>query len=94
MAKPPLEKTITNSIIKWLNTLDGTRARKMPSGPYGSGWPDIICVHHGLAVFIEVKRPGKVPTPLQWAELNSWSTAGAECFVTTSLEDFKSMFTP
>jgi hypothetical protein len=90
---PPLEKTITNQILKYLNGLPRCRARKIPGGTYGGGWPDIICVRSGRAVFIEVKRPkvGRL-TPLQEKELTLWHEAGAVCFVATSVDDVRGYF--
>ena len=85
----PLEKTITNNILKYLNGMDGEiRARKIPGGPYGGGWPDILCVVEGHAVFFEVKRPkvGKL-TDLQRDEMRKWQDAGAWCYVVKSVDD-------
>lgn len=30
-----------------------------------SGVPDIVCCYHAMFIAIEVKRPGKAPTPIQ-----------------------------
>jgi Holliday junction resolvase len=30
-----------------------------------SGFPDLMCLRDGMALFIEVKRPGERPRPLQ-----------------------------
>jgi len=89
----PLEKTITNQILKYLNGLPNCRARKIPGGTYGGGWPDIICVRSGVAVFIEVKRPkvGRL-TALQEKEMVLWREAGAVCFVATSVDDVRVWF--
>ena len=94
----PLEKTITNNILKYLNGLPDCRARKIPGGMYGGGWPDIIAVIEGQAVFIEVKRPGlgkkSHPTPLQQAELDKWHEAGAIAFTATSVDDVVFYYCP
>jgi Holliday junction resolvase len=30
-----------------------------------NGWPDLLCLKDGKSVYIEVKRPGGKPSPLQ-----------------------------
>lgn len=87
--KPPLEKTITNNIVRYLNTLPACYARKIHGSRYAAGFPDIICVREGLAIWIEVKRPGNVATKLQEIELEKWRTAGSLAIVAYSLEDVK-----
>jgi hypothetical protein len=87
---PPLEKTITNNILKYLNSLERCRARKIPGGMYGGGWPDIICVYRGRTIFFEVKRPKVgVLTALQERELQAWREVGALAFVVTSVDDVR-----
>ena len=87
---PPLEKTITRNIIKYLNTLPNCYARKVHGGRYQSGFPDIVCCRGGVAIFIEVKRPGigKL-TKLQKLELKKWNDAGAITIVAYSVDDVK-----
>lgn len=42
-----------------------------------SGWPDLlILIPGGRALFVEVKRRGKAPTPLQKKRLNDLRTLG------------------
>jgi hypothetical protein len=43
----------------------------------GEGEPDLVGVIDGRAVVCECKRPGKTPTPLQYAVLKQWAIAGA-----------------
>lgn len=85
------EKTIVESILKYLNSLEGTRARKIHGGPYMAGWPDILCVRNGQAYFFEVKRPGGKPTKLQLYELGEWSRAGAKAAVVTGVDDVRAV---
>lgn len=87
--KPPLEKTITRNIIKYLNTLPHTYARKLYSSRYSSGLPDVLAVRLGMAIFIEVKRPGNKPTKMQLVELEKWKGAGAMTIVAYSVDDVK-----
>lgn len=41
-----------------------------------SGVPDLLCVKNGRAVFMEVKQPGKKPTPLQVQRMHEIRTIG------------------
>ena len=85
----PTEKSIVERILKYLNSLDGCRARKIHGGPYMSGWPDILAVKDGQAYFFEVKRPGGRPTKLQLYELGEWMRVGAIVAVVTSVDDVR-----
>jgi|SRR5690606_21911827 len=85
----PTEKSIVERILKYLNSLDGCRARKIHGGPYMSGWPDILAIKDGQAYFFEVKRPGGRPTKLQLYELGEWMRVGAVVTVVTSVEEVK-----
>ena len=85
------EKSIVESILKHLNSLERTRARKIHGGPYMGGWPDILAVKDGQAYFFEVKRPGGRPTKLQLYELDEWMSAGATVAVVTSVEDVRAV---
>jgi hypothetical protein len=78
----PLESSITKSIV------DSAKKRgwwtfKIAGGPMQTaGIPDLLCVRGGLAVFLEVKQPGKKPTPLQeqrMVEIREIGGAVAEC---------------
>lgn len=85
----PTEKSIVERILKYLNSLERCRARKIHGGPYMSGWPDILAVKDGQAYFFEVKRPGGRPTKLQLYELGEWMRAGATVAVVTSVDDVR-----
>lgn len=87
----PTEKSIVNAILKYLNSLERTRARKIHGGPYMAGWPDILAVKDGQAYFFEVKRTGGHPTKLQLYELGEWMSAGATVAVVTSVEDVRAV---
>lgn len=87
----PTEKSIVEAILKYLNSLDRCRARKIHGGPYMAGWPDILCVKDGQAYFFEVKRPGGKPTKLQLYELKEWMKAGAMIAVVNSVNDVRAV---
>jgi hypothetical protein len=83
------EKSITNSVLRYLNRLPDTYARKIHGGPYMAGMPDVLCCHRGHMVVIEMKMPGRRPTELQQRELDRWERAGAVAFVAHSLKEVK-----
>lgn len=79
------EKNIVNAIIKMINALPNSHARKTHGGMYSSGEPDIDAVVQGRAVKLEVKAPGGKATPLQEARLRTWAHAGAVTGVVESV---------
>lgn len=87
LPRQPLEKSIHRNILRKLNDLPETYAKKTLGSSGSAGWPDIICCHHGKMLALEVKRPGGKPTALQTRELTRWETAGAISAVVTSWED-------
>ena len=58
-----LEKDIRDPVVKWARANDFL-VRKM-NGQFNAGWPDDMFVFKGGVAWIEFKRPGKYPTPLQ-----------------------------
>jgi len=53
-----------------------------------AGTPDLLALRHDHApLFIEVKRPGKKPTPVQQAMMGTLIDHGATCLVATSVDD-------
>lgn len=51
------------------------------------GHPDIIALHHGIFLGIEVKRPGKKPTGIQNKRARDIQAAGGIAIIATSLDD-------
>lgn len=52
-----------------------------------AGTPDLLGCVRGRFVAIELKQPGKVPTPLQMKRLRDWAAAGALAgWATTEVE--------
>lgn len=84
----PLESSITKSIQKSAKAR-GWWVMKVAGGAFQRpGIPDLLCVKHGRAVFLEVKRPGCKPTPLQdyvMGEIRGVGSAVAEV-VTSRIE--------
>lgn len=72
----PLESTITKSIQASAKAR-GWWVLKVAGGAFQRpGIPDLLCVKHGRAVWLEVKQPGKKPTPLQAHVIGELRTVG------------------
>jgi len=92
------EAQIQQSIIQYL-TLKGWHVLRQNAGallnPQGRpvrmgepGTPDLLAIKDGQPpLFVEVKRPGKRPTPIQAAMAARLTAHGARCLVATSVED-------
>jgi len=87
----PSEKSIVNSIIRWLNSQPNCYVIKTYGTAYSAGQPDLIGCYKGRTLALEVKKPGNTPTKLQLAVLKKWGTAGAITGVVTSVEDVKKL---
>ena len=71
-----LESTITKS-IQVSAKARGWWVMKVAGGGFQRpGIPDLLCVKRGRAVFLEVKQPGKKPTPLQVHVMEELKTIG------------------
>jgi hypothetical protein len=59
------ESSIEGRVCRWANG-QGIKHRKM-NGLGNVSWPDrLFLLPNGIAAFIELKRPGEEPTPLQY----------------------------
>ena len=84
----PLESSLVSQILRTLNALPGCYAYKNHGGPMvTAGLPDIVCVHRGRTVFLEVKLPGRKPTPIQIHRIAQLRAAGAAAEVVHSVEE-------
>lgn len=86
----PLETSITKSIVKMARE-NGWWTFKVAGGAFQrAGVPDLLCVKHGRAVFLEVKQPGKKASPLQQHVMQEIrEQGGAVAEVVTSKEEAK-----
>ena len=62
-SRKPLERDIEKKACKGIRALGGI-TRKMNGLGFRS-WPDRLIIGNGFAFWIEFKRPGEEPTPLQ-----------------------------
>lgn len=77
----PLESVIQRNIIKRYEA-DGYIVVKIGLCNKG-GFPDLMLLKNGKASFVEVKRPGQQPRPLQEYRLKELRDAGFDAFVLT-----------
>lgn len=84
----PSESSIVASIVR-LAKLQGWWVMKIHGGPYQlSGVPDLLCLKHGHAMFLEVKQPGRYATAIQRKRMNEIEKeGGAVCHVVHSKEE-------
>jgi hypothetical protein len=78
-----MEKTITNAIIKMINTEypNGLARKRFSGGSTNNvGEPDITASVCGIRVEIEVKQPGKKPSKLQLSRLSRLQKKGCIAF--------------
>lgn len=84
----PREASIVAAVVR-LAKQRGYWVMKIHGGPYQlAGVPDLLCIKHGKAVFLEVKQPGKKATEIQARRMNEIETqGGAACFVVHNYEE-------
>lgn len=84
----PLESSIVSAIRRKI-LADGWWSLKIHGGAFTTaGIPDLICIRDGVTVFLEVKQPGKRPTPIQRAMMaRITKEAKVPCFVVTSADE-------
>jgi hypothetical protein len=60
----PREASVQKSIVEMLEQR-GFLVKKMHGSIFSRGWPDLMAMRDGRILWIEVKRPGEVPSDLQ-----------------------------
>jgi hypothetical protein len=83
----PREASVTDSILKILNSAPGVKAQKWHGSVMSRNNPDIFGCANGKMFVIEVKRQGGVPTQAQLRELQLWGLAGAISCAMTEAKD-------
>lgn len=88
----PLEKTIEASLRRYCVT-KGVRFYKFKSPAHPSVTDRILVSPKGRSVarilFLELKRPGEVPTPLQLLEMLDLTERGADARWSDNLDEMK-----
>lgn len=87
----PLETSITDSILDYLNGLDTCIAEKTMGNAFQFGRADINGCWKGRSFRIEVKTPdhGNKASAAQKISLKRWKRAGALCMVVYTLAEVK-----
>lgn len=83
------EKTIENSIKRYLDSIGAYYIKTHGSLFSKAGVPDIIACINGKYVAIEVKKPGGIVSELQKANIKLIEQSGGIAFVAYSLEEAK-----
>lgn len=78
--RPKLEAAIQANIIRNLEKKGWLVVKIIQATK--NGWPDLQCLKDGKTVYIEVKRPGEKPTPLQLFRHKEILATGNAVFVT------------
>jgi hypothetical protein len=74
------------------NDLDGHMIKLQGIGSLG--WPDrVVLVPRGFVAFVELKKPGRVPTEIQYKRLATLQKKGFHAFWTADYENFKAEIT-
>lgn len=88
----PKESAVLAAIVRYLKAIKakghGVWWLKVHGGPMQTaGVPDLVVIVDGRTYWLEVKRPGEEPTPLQAHTHEQMRTAGAEVTTVRSVED-------
>ncbi len=85
------EKDLERRLVRRVEALGG-RAYKFVS-PGNAGVPDrLVCLPGGLAVFVELKRPGESPRPLQQSQIERLRRLGFTVGVVSDLSGLEAFF--
>lgn len=84
-----LEKSIECSVVEYARTL-GVEAVKL-NGMGKRSLPDRMFLAQGGVLFVEFKRPGAKPTPLQAHCHARWEKLGHHVYVVDNVEDGKAL---
>jgi hypothetical protein len=89
----PLESTIQNNVLRYLNSLPNCVAENVSGNSHQSGRPDINGCINGRSLRIELKSPdhGNKATKKQLLNLKKWGKAGAITGVCYSVDEVKEL---
>jgi Holliday junction resolvase len=79
------EQQIQTKIAEWLRRQHWLVTKVMQSSL--NGWPDLLAVREGEAIFIEVKRPGGVVSKIQSHRIEQLRDQEMKVYITDSLSD-------
>ena len=73
MATTP-EASLTKKIVSSLNDIPSCYAEKLHASQFGLPKLDVFGAYRGRMFYLEIKVPGKKPTPRQEATMKKWKT--------------------
>ena len=83
----PLEKTIVAKVVAQGRALGFWVTKYHGSAFSMSGVPDVMMIKGGRVCWLECKRPGQKPTPIQILRMEELRAAGCPVAVVTSAEE-------
>lgn len=83
-----LESQIQRRVLNYLATFRDSMAIKIIR-TNTNGTPDVVFMWKGKCIWIELKRPGQKPRPLQQAVARRITRAGCSVYTATSIKDVK-----
>ena len=87
------ESSIQRAVIDYARS-QGCLCKKMEVGRFGSsGWPDYLVLYDAEVLFIEFKRKGLKPTPLQESVHQDLRAHGFNVYVVDDVEYGKNLIT-
>jgi hypothetical protein len=87
VARALTEAKIERTVVQWAKELNVLTIKLNVRGQRGV--PDRLFLYDGRVLFLEFKRPGAVPTPIQRWELNNLRAHGFDAAVTDDIEQAK-----
>lgn len=72
------EGKVRAPVLRWAKKHGVLHIRMHMGRGASAGWPDDLFIKDGRAVWIEFKRPGKAPTPLQTRRIEELRAAKAK----------------
>ena len=85
--KAPLEKTIVAKVMAQGRALGYWVTKYHGNAFTMSGVPDVLAIKDGRACWLECKRPGEKPTPIQMLRMKELQAAGCPVAVVTSADE-------
>ena len=82
-----LEKQIEQTLALNINKIGGVCLKF--TSPGNAGVPDRVVIHEGRVIFVELKRPGGEPRPLQIAVAKKMKNAGAFVYCISTKEQVR-----
>jgi len=85
--KSPLEKNIVARVMAQGRALGYWVTKYHGNAFTMSGVPDVLAIKDGRACWLECKRPGQQPTPIQILRMKELREAGCPVAVVTSADE-------